>query len=115
MTLEQDKKFRKLFLYEKRWAKHWANYNCHKAQNTHFMMEPAQKTYNKILEIENLKINNNYEMLNILLEYFRDMNDIEEKVEGRLMNHYYWDCIQYLERNISRVFNGEEIIINKIK
>ena len=43
------------------------------------------------------------------------MNDIEEKVEGRLMNHYYWECIQYLERNISRVFNGEEIIVNKIK
>ena len=40
--------------------------------------------------------------------------EIEEKVEGRLMNHYYRDCIQYLEINISRVFNGEEIIINKI-
>ena len=64
MTLEQDKKFRKLFLYKKRCAKHWSNYNCHKAQNTHFMLEPSQKTYNKVLEIEKLKTKNNYEMLN---------------------------------------------------
>lgn len=115
MTLEQDKKFRKLFLYEKRLAKHWANYNCHKAQNTHFMLEPAQKTYNKIMEIEKINTNDNYEMLNILLEFFRDMNVVEEKVEGRCMNHYYFDRIQSLKSNIDKVFNGENIIINRIR
>jgi len=113
----EEKKYREVFKAQKRWAKSKGNFNRHVAGNTHFMIEPAQKTYNKILELEEIKNISNYERLNLLIDFYKQQNIEEESKankEQRMWNHYYWDRIQEVEYYIMKIKAGEEIIINRI-
>lgn len=112
--ITDEKKYRRLFLFEKRWAKHWGNYNIHRAQNTHFMIEPAKIAYEEITIIDEIKELSNKEKINELLNFYKEMDNKEKMVEGRMMNHYYFDSLQRLQKQIEKVEKGEEIIIRRI-
>ena len=48
-----EDEYKKLFLYQKRWAKHWTTYSAHRAHSsTQWMREPAQETFDFICTLQ---------------------------------------------------------------
>ena len=113
--INKEKEYRKLFMYQKRWAKHWITATAHRAHSsTMFMTEPAKKTLEKINRIEENKKITNYEKINLLIEFYRKMDEKEKQVKNRMYNHYYFDAYQYLKRENQKVERGEEATIYKM-
>ena len=42
------------------------------------------------------------------------MNEKEEQIKNRMYNCYYFDCYQYLKREIQKVERGEKATIYKM-
>lgn len=113
-VINKEKEYRKIFLYQKRWAKHWITPSAHRAHSsTMFMTEPAKKTLKIIEDLENNKLTN-YERINKLKDFLKEMNEKEEQVQNRMYNCYYFDCYQYLTREIKKVERGDEATIYKM-
>ena len=114
-VINREKEYRKLFLHQKRWAKHWTTSTAHRAHSsTMFMTEPANKTLKTINNIEEKNKLTNCEKVNLLIEFYIKMNEKEEQVKNRMYNCYYFDCYQYLKREIQKVERGEKATIYKM-
>lgn len=113
--INKEKEYRKLFMHQKRWAKHWITPTAHRAHSsTMFMTEPAYKSLETINSIEEHNKLTNYEKVNMLIEFYKEMNEKEEQVKNRMYNCYYFDCYQYLKKEIQKVEKGEQATIYKM-
>ena len=113
-VVNKEKEYRKLFMYQKRWAKHWITPSAHRAHSsTMFMIEPAKRTLKIIQKLENDKVSY-FERVNKLIEFFYEMNQKEEQVQNRMYNGYYFECYQYLKKETNKVENGEKATIYKM-
>ncbi len=112
--INKEKEYRKIFMYQKRWAKHWTTSTAHRAHSsTGFMTEAAYKTLEAINEIETKEVCN-YEKLCKLMGFYIKKNEEEEKVNNRMYNCYYFNCCQYLKREMNKVEHGNKATIYKM-
>lgn len=110
-----NKEYHKLWLYEKRYAKHWISPSAHRSHSsTTFMIKPAKLTLDKIDELNEQKLTDE-EKLNLLIVFYEKQNHKElNSNDQRFPNSYYMDALQYLNREIKKIKQGEEVYIPKL-
>jgi len=105
--------YRKAFIYERKWAKHWLTRSAHRAHSsTLCMMEPAAKTLRFIESIDNK--DKSYKEKIELLDRFYDEQDHNERSSKSMGSSYYFDCLQFNKRVCSNILKGEPVNIPKM-
>lgn len=95
MQSELDKEYRKIFLNQKKWAKHWTTRSAHRAHSsTQTMAKPAQKALEYIESIQKLKITDK-ERVMLLFDYYDKNKNFQFDNSNNGLEHQ----IKMLEEN----------------
>ena len=96
-----EKEYRRIFLQQKKCAKHWLTPSAHRSQSSTIgMMGPARKTLQYIESLEVKKISNK-EKLNSLQTFYEEQNQLENK-QSRMGSDYYFNCIRYCKSEVEK-------------
>lgn len=107
-VLSKEKEYKKLFNFEKRWAKHWLTPSAHRAHSsTISLQKPAQKTLDFILAIEQEQTSY-ADKVNRLLEFYHQ-GDAEERQSHMMGSGYYHDSSSFTQKKKTEIEIGQVI------
>lgn len=113
--IDKEKECKKLFLYQRKYAKHWLTPSAHRAHSsTTFMIDPANKTLEKISNLNKNDRLSFYEKIIVLMKFYIEMDTQEKQVSNRMYNRYYFECYRYLENEMKKIEKEEEVTIYKM-
>ena len=104
--INKEAEYRKLFKFNKRWAKHWTLPNAHRSHSsTTIMKMPAKKTLEFIESID-VKGVSYKEKVETLLNFY-----IERETD---VSSYYFNLIQNTQSSIQTIEDGQPVYIPKM-
>jgi hypothetical protein len=109
---EKETQYRKVFLFQKRLAKHWQTHSAHRAHSsTQGMIEPAKRTlaYIELIDTEE----RTYKIKLELLDAFFDEQDSIGRGSCNYVS-YYSDAKSINKRSYNSINNGEPVFIPKL-
>ena len=115
-----EDEYKKLFLYQKRWAKHWTTYSAHRAHSsTQWMWEPAQETFDFICTLQKDMKQSPYsdKVIELYNFFVKKTQEAESQKELWYTNgyDYYCDCIRYIQTQLKNISSGIPVKIYPIR
>lgn len=109
---EKETEYKKIFQFQKRWAKHWQTYSAHRSHSsTQGMIESAKETLNYIESIDTKE--KTYKTKLELLDVFFDEQDRIER-GSRGYDSFYYDAKRFNERSYNSIAKSEPVFIPKL-
>ena len=112
--INEEKEYRKVFLYHKRRAKHWITPSAHRAHSsTISLRDPADKTLKYINDLDAEFEKSSKEKVDMLMEFYDKESALEhsQKIIGP---KYYYDAHREIKRQKNEIESGKEATIYKM-
>lgn len=112
--INQEKEYRKVFLYHKRRAKHWITPSAHRAHSsTISSIKPAEKSLEFINKLNEDSGKCFKEKVDTLIEFYDKENALELSNEIMGSRFYYGACKE-IKRQKNEIESGKEATIHKM-
>lgn len=106
-----EEQMKYIFQDLRKWAKHSMNRNSHFSA-TQYMMDGAEKLFNKIEETKILKISYQ-EKVRVLYEFLKN-EDVKEQ-KNRCSSDFYHNSLRFILKNLDNIEEGKPLIRYYVK